>query len=133
MAKKTCSRCGMKYSGFFSRCPQCSYEEGTPLSNEDIEKYKATTTQSEMNDNSNIPKVKMSRWYFFATGIMVIESIAVFILLVLNIASEDADWNLFLLVFGAYLFELAFLAIIQLLAGIKFDIDKLLNQRDVTL
>ena len=127
MTKKTCSRCGTAYSGFFSRCPQCSYEEGTPLSNEDIEKYKVKEPQKEKNTIS-CKSTKLSPWYSFATILIIIESIALFVLFVLTITSDDADWQSFLIILGAYLFELSFLAIIQLLARIKQGIDNLQKQ-----
>lgn len=81
-------------------------------------------------DGEKLKTPELSGWYSFATAIMVIESIAVVILLVVTLFSDYSNWYLFLIVLGVYLFELAFLSIIQLLAGIKLGIEKLVNNNE---
>ncbi len=116
-----CSSCGKQYNDqVFDKCPHCGFNPSMGKK-EEIKSEK---------DGEKLKTPELSGWYSFATAIMVIESIAVVILLVVTLFSDYSNWYLFLIVLGVYLFELAFLSIIQLLAGIKLGIEKLVNNNE---
>ena len=70
-----------------------------------------------------------SGWHTFATVMIVLGGIAVAITLIAVLADDwHRNWTPFFIVLGGYLMELGFWAIVQLLANIKLDIDKLLTK-----
>lgn len=84
-----------------------------------------------MEDRADEPKYveepERSGWHTFATAMIVLGGLAVAITLFAVLADDwDRNWTPFFIVLGGYLMELGFWAIVQLLANIKFDIDKLL-------
>lgn len=73
-----------------------------------------------------IVKTKLSGWFKFATVMMVLSGIGLFILAIVSCNEEDVGY--FLIGLGAYLMISIFCGILQLLAGIKFGIDDLQNK-----
>lgn len=72
-----------------------------------------------------------SGWHGFATFMIILGGLAVLIVLLVTIAESSwhRNWTPFLIVLGAYLMELGFWAIVQLLAGIKQGVDTLLQKK----
>lgn len=70
-------------------------------------------------------KVNISKWYTFAKIMIILGGIAVAILFFAELLTRerDRDWTAFFIVLGSYLMELGFWAIVQLLAGIKYNLD----------
>lgn len=68
-----------------------------------------------------------SKWHIFATVMIILGGVAVGITLI--VVLDNSNWTPFIIALGSYLVELGFWAIVQLLAGIKQDVDTLLQNK----
>ena len=76
-----------------------------------------------------VEKAERSGWYGFATAMMIIGGLGVFITFIIAISdSYHPNWTPFFVALISYMFELGFWATVQLLAGIKQGIDNLQNK-----
>ncbi len=80
-------------------------------------------------EQKHVEKAERSRWYTFATVMMVLGGMAVLITLVMAIGDGyGSSWMPFIVALASYLLELGFWATVQLLAGIKQGLDNLQNK-----
>ena len=80
------------------------------------------------DESKYVEDPKRSGWYTFAIVMIILGGIAVVITLIAVLSEEwNRNWTPFFIVLGGYLMELGFWAIVQLLAGIKQGVDKLLQ------
>ena len=68
-----------------------------------------------------------SKWHIFATVMIILGGVAVGITMI--VVLDNSNWTPFIIALGSYLVELGFWAIVQLLAGIKQDVDTLLQNK----
>ena len=82
--------------------------------------------QDASNKTKLVEKPERSGWYAFATFIMILSGIGLFILAIVSISEANAIY--FLIGLGEFLMISLFCGILQLLAGIKLGIDNLQNR-----
>lgn len=108
--------CGKEVSNQFEKCPFC----GTPLN--DIKSEKA-----EFNTNRQTVKyVERSSWHTYATIMLVLSIIGLFVSAILSLSEENAIY--FIAGLGEFILFSLFCGIVQLLADIKQGIDNLQNK-----
>ena len=105
------------------------------ISEEDIEMLvqesndEPKLVENAARSNKLVENAARSNWYGFATAMIIIGGLGVFITFIIAISdSYDPNWIPFLVALISYLFELGFWATVQLLAGIKQGIDNLQNK-----
>lgn len=137
-----CPTCGLQYDEeIMDKCPFCELDKGNLDGNQVgnvFNKYFQTQSQSVKHektqksnlDNSPRPvstyEPSLSIWWTIATIIMILSGVGLFVLTFVSIAEKNAIY--FIAGFGEFIVILLFCGIIQLLAKIKFGIDKLQNK-----
>ncbi len=113
-----CSDCGEKYNEeIWDKCPFCN----------------PGVKDNQQKDVKN-DLLGKSRWYNFAKALLIIESVIVFIFILICIVAGFEGGSVWFVYAGAaigdYIFAGLFIAVIQLLAEIKFGIDSLNQKMD---
>lgn len=85
------------------------------------------TVSPKKEETKPLEPVKRSKWYTFATIMIVLSAIGLCILGIVSISEEDPIF--FLIGLGEFFMVSLFCAIVQLLAGLKQNFDTLLKKR----
>ena len=119
--------CGKEYSSEFDKCPFCGTAK--PFGN-DIKETNSDTSMSEKAIEGLVKQepVKRSGWYSFSIIILCLSVISLVVLTVVGASEGDASY--FLIGLGEFLSVSFLCAIVQLLSGIKYDIDRMLAEKE---
>lgn len=133
-----CPYCGKNYNceSFTEHCPHCKhlvtlckkcgtpnkFEQGVDNCEKCGEPLYVEATEADRPASEK--KSHLSSWHTFATVMIVLEAIPVFIMLLIAINGHSIDWVNFIYVLAAFLISLPILAIVQLLAKIEFHTRK---------